>query len=949
MSIPNNVRFVPWDEEERGELVSGDVIRLRDVESSAKRQKCVNFNENTEEKTVSEEVPAIAGFTSAGSGKSIVPSDAAMKRASSLLAGVSESTQSGFMTAGSKRAVRPSEAAMKRANSLFANISDSSEERKQKTIVGFTTAGSKKAVVPSEAAMRRADTLFAAEDTVAKGFTGSKKTVIHSDATSKRMKTIFSSVNANELSKHTLHATTTNTSTNKKIQHTAQRRLSFQGARPPPSRLSTSLKENTVPVKRVQQLQAPPQKHKFTALRPLTARPRKTSTIRNNSAPARITATPQITVRPHRRSRLPLTADYHCPGAKVNAENAERLVFHIEDGHAFIMNNTCMTQQHFGYSAVLQRLCELRPGLIGNILPNQATALAWTRNHYKWEVWKAAAIERRFLNYEKGSPLQFEKIVSRMDLRIEKELVLAHKPALKAIIQHDASSRRLIILCVSRVLGFEALELTDGWYAISATLDEALAYRVRTGAITVGTKLCICSARLEGGPIDPIEALIPGSAASNESLILHLQGNGVRRARSDAKLGFQSLISMRLPLASIVARQGPVPSFEAIIARVIIPPLSANDDAEECDDDNGDNHSKGDDNKMNDKEIVKKKKMLPLVQVILLAASEGNISAENCTLAPPVSAILSVPAQRWLSEGDDGVREGDLVRVFDCEPIATRRDGRLYLRFGPRSRLCRIASPADRSLAAACWFCPRRLLGIADSFSLARTMTNQLQLDALFRCIDLIGVVLGITDDAIYLGDASPYIIKVSWRQVSDHPEINRARAIRLGEVLIFLQVELGRLCDLDLLECQLTKDSRLCATLSRLDELAIASTSNLRSNYELLRNWAKSKIGAHILTAAKDHLSQILARRLSSNFQTPGSHHHQSETSRRQNKSTTPVAAAIVNFLREPSATDGATLHDIRRALVQTAPSQTIDDAIQTLQAEYTIFLDNDHRFRIL
>lgn len=42
-------------------------------------------------------------------------------------------------------------------------------------------------------------------------------------------------------------------------------------------------------------------------------------------------------------------------------------------------------------------------------------------------------------------------------------------------------------------------KVTDGWYPVDASLDEALAHFVRKGTIVPGTKLAICNAAVESG------------------------------------------------------------------------------------------------------------------------------------------------------------------------------------------------------------------------------------------------------------------------------------------------------------------------------------------------------------------------------------------------------------------------------------------------------------------
>ena len=138
------------------------------------------------------------------------------------------------------------------------------------------------------------------------------------------------------------------------------------------------------------------------------------------------------------------------------------------------------------------------------------------------------------------------------------------------------------------------LELTDGWYAVTASLDAAMAKRVRSGKVFVGQKLRICMAQLEGldDGVEPLEcACNAADGAAHPRLALH--ANGTRRARYasvvmwmsllcagltgavlgacatrwDAKLGFQRARYFRVSLKSIVPDGGIVPCIKVVIAR----------------------------------------------------------------------------------------------------------------------------------------------------------------------------------------------------------------------------------------------------------------------------------------------------------------------------------------------------------------------------------------------
>ena len=183
----------------------------------------------------------------------------------------------------------------------------------------------------------------------------------------------------------------------------------------------------------------------------------------------------------------------------------------------------------------------------------------WIKNHYRWIVWKLAAMERRFPEQLGGQYLTFNHVLSQIKGRYEKELCRANRPAVRKILNRDVSPCVPIILCVSQILRFKSntpqnggdqcagkegieeirLEASDGWYALSAMLDGNLSNLVDSGKIRVGSKLVICNAQLVGSEdgIDPLDDDYHSDRRSCR-LVLQITANNTRLARWDAKLGF---------------------------------------------------------------------------------------------------------------------------------------------------------------------------------------------------------------------------------------------------------------------------------------------------------------------------------------------------------------------------------------------------------------------------
>ena len=204
----------------------------------------------------------------------------------------------------------------------------------------------------------------------------------------------------------------------------------------------------------------------------------------------------------------------------------------------------------------------------------------WFRNHYRWLVWKSAAMEVAFPRDCGGRWLTPDWLMKQMRYRYDREIEAAERPALRRICERDDVCHRRLVLCVSGVYSgpysrpptseskegeveYPSLEVTDGWYSLPAILDSPLQYMLHSGKISVGTKIITCGAKLVGSAdaCHPLEA--------PPTLCLHLSANSTRRARWYARLGYQACpLPFCLPLTSLFPDGGPVGCTEAVIARV---------------------------------------------------------------------------------------------------------------------------------------------------------------------------------------------------------------------------------------------------------------------------------------------------------------------------------------------------------------------------------------------
>ncbi|CAH3115249.1 unnamed protein product, partial [Porites lobata] len=209
----------------------------------------------------------------------------------------------------------------------------------------------------------------------------------------------------------------------------------------------------------------------------------------------------------------------------------------------------------------------------------------WIANHYRWIIWKLAAMEVAFPRHFAGSCPWLEN-------RESKDFEKTTKSALKKILECDDVSSRTMILCVTSVSvtanqtegvsqdqkdkdggkdvqgssnkteSSSVIELTDGWYSIRALLDRPLTRLLNDGKLVVGQKLCVYGAELVGSEqaVSPLEA--------PPSLMLRLHANSTRRALWDAKLGFHRHVrAFPLPLVSLFCDGGFTGCIDVIVLR----------------------------------------------------------------------------------------------------------------------------------------------------------------------------------------------------------------------------------------------------------------------------------------------------------------------------------------------------------------------------------------------
>ncbi|XP_067419058.1 breast cancer type 2 susceptibility protein [Emydura macquarii macquarii] len=277
----------------------------------------------------------------------------------------------------------------------------------------------------------------------------------------------------------------------------------------------------------------------------------------------------------------------HC--IEVNSINAESFQFLIQDffskeyllsGHGIQLADggwlIPTDAGKAGKEEFYRALCDT-PGVDPKLITD-----AWVYNHYRWIVWKLAAMEVSFPQEFANRCLTPERVLFQLKYRYDLEIDKSQRSAIKKILERDDSAAKTLILCISKIISLNAnisdicsnkntveskkeaamIEVTDGWYGVRAVLDPPLQALLHRKRLTVGQKIIVHGAELVGSQdaCTPLE--IP------ESLMLKISANSTRCARWHAKLGFhQDPRPFPLSLSSLFSEGGTVGCVDIVIQR----------------------------------------------------------------------------------------------------------------------------------------------------------------------------------------------------------------------------------------------------------------------------------------------------------------------------------------------------------------------------------------------
>ncbi|XP_073439287.1 breast cancer type 2 susceptibility protein isoform X2 [Dendrobates tinctorius] len=199
----------------------------------------------------------------------------------------------------------------------------------------------------------------------------------------------------------------------------------------------------------------------------------------------------------------------------------------------------------------------------------------WVYNHYRWIVWKLAAMEVMFPRVFASRCLTPDRLLLQLKYRYDIEIDKCQRSAVRKIMERDDSPAKTLVLCISKILILEScktsdvrltsaiIEVTDGWYGIKAILDPALTSLLRNSRMFIGQKIIVQGAELVGSDnaCSPLEA--------PESLMLKIAGNSTRPARWHAKLGYyRDPRPFCLCLSSLLTEGGVVGCVDVLLQRI---------------------------------------------------------------------------------------------------------------------------------------------------------------------------------------------------------------------------------------------------------------------------------------------------------------------------------------------------------------------------------------------
>ncbi|KAG1459535.1 hypothetical protein G6F56_006142 [Rhizopus delemar] len=194
-------------------------------------------------------------------------------------------------------------------------------------------------------------------------------------------------------------------------------------------------------------------------------------------------------------------------------------------------------------------------------------SFSWVENHYGWIVWKMACQIRSYpdIFISDWNP---ERVMHQLRYRYEREINQGHRPVLKKILEQDDIAAKHMILVISNITEIKdnttskyRLQLTDGWYQISAYTDLRMEHAVTKKKLKVGHKLSICGAQLVSNRTDQ------SADEAGEDRIISISSNGCLPVAWDAQLGYHPKKYIIRSLPRIFDDGGMVTALDIVVCR----------------------------------------------------------------------------------------------------------------------------------------------------------------------------------------------------------------------------------------------------------------------------------------------------------------------------------------------------------------------------------------------
>ena len=475
-------------------------------------------------------------------------------------------------------------------------------------------------------------------------------------------------------------------------------------------------------------------------------------------------------------------------------------------------------------------------GSVGN--PGYLTP-SWIANHYRWIIWKLAAMERQFPSFSSGNWLAVKTVLRQLHFRYQREFEEGRRSSLKTILEGDAPSSRLMVLCISRLeSSANIVELTDGWYAVEAILDPGMVSLATKNKLQVGMKLCVQQASLVDWTtgISPLEChcnriIVDESCADLAAPKLLLTRNGCRPAAWDCRLGFQPVRFFRTSLKSLDPLGGVAGCVEVLVERVY--PSVYKEQLP-----NGSTILRSESAEYRAREDHCRNTSQPVIGTKFVDAVPSTRSVNHFfsidVIDPHEGSRASITFWGTNIERWDGLVNGSIWRFFGLVPRKAKRNDRPSFSYGKRSSCSLVQRTPSKDVLEQVGFIYRH-----------RSMIGSLMLTAAGTSVDVVAVMVdeapadGGTRHVFFVDESGCMMsLKIPAILAGDIPTIRKGHALTLLNIIV---------AGYDSYNCLLVSNWQHHSTLSAMT-CEVEFRAILYTDISRLRNWISSTEGNCII-----------------------------------------------------------------------------------------------------